>query len=486
MIRRLKLVLFQNISTRQTIAKNAFWLFFGELGSRILRGFLIIYAARVLGAQEWGVFSYAITLAAFFTIFSDFGLSSFLVREASRDSEFRERYLSTAFFLKLGLIAFGLLIIIFVAPLFTKIQEVRSLLPIVGFILIFDGLREFGFSLNRALERMEKEAIIKIFTNFAISLLGFVFLAIASTPYSLAISYLTGSAVGLFLAIFVLRHHLRSLLLHFSPELIKPIISAAWSFALAGFLGGIMLNTDMLLLGWWRPAHEVGFYSSAQRLIQLLGTLSSLLATAVFPSFARFAKRDDAKFRQIFEKTIAILFLIYLPIVFGGSVLGEDIILAIFGEKYVGSVKIFKILLPMLLLSVLNTIITQSVFTYDRQKSFIIFLLLGAIGNVVFDSLLIPRWGAAGAAMATILTQLLAGIFIWRIQKGINHFSLLPYLPRMAAASLIMALGTLFLKFIGVNIFVNIIFSALCYFWLLRLSKEPLLVELQKTIKSLC
>lgn len=484
MLNKLKLFLFENINIRQTIAKNTFWLFLSEFASRIFRGLLVIYAARILGTRGWGIFSYAITLTAFFTIFSDFGLGAFLTREATKDSELRDKYLSTAFFLKLIMVVFSLLLIIFVVPFFTKIKEVKLLLPIVGFILVFDGLREFGFSLNRALEKMEKEAVVKVFTNFAISFLGFIFLRANPTPYSLAVSYLIGSVFGLFLTFFVLRFYLKPLFSHFSSKLIKPIIFAAWPFALAGLLGGIMLNTDMLLLGWWRSAEEVGLYSSAQRFIQLLTILLPILVTAVFPSFARFAYRDDAKFRQIFEKTMALLFLIYLPIVFGGFILGEDIILTIFGEKYRGSIRIFEILLPLLILFIPNNLIAQSIFAYDKRKIFIIFLLIGAVGNVIFDSLLIPFWGASGAAWATILTQTLAVIFIWRVQKKINDFSIFPYLPKIILASLMMAGEVIFLKFIGVNVFLNVFISAFSYFLILRLLKEPILKEMWKTAKN--
>ncbi|MCL5004783.1 MAG: hypothetical protein M1170_02470, partial [Patescibacteria group bacterium] len=61
MLQKIKSFLFENKTTRQTIAKNTFWLFFGEISSRVLRAAIVIYAARVLGADGWGVFSYAIT-----------------------------------------------------------------------------------------------------------------------------------------------------------------------------------------------------------------------------------------------------------------------------------------------------------------------------------------------------------------------------------------------------------------------------------------
>ena len=114
MIQKITAFLFKNQSVRQTIAKNSFWLSFGEIAGRVIRAAIIIYAARVLGAAGWGAFSYAISLAGFFTIFSDFGVSSILTREAAKNDTFRLKYLSTIFFIKLILAAITLILIIFV------------------------------------------------------------------------------------------------------------------------------------------------------------------------------------------------------------------------------------------------------------------------------------------------------------------------------------------------------------------------------------
>ena len=56
----------------------------GQIGGRLLRSIVIIYAARILGAGEWGVFSYAITFVAFITSFTDIGINPILTRETAR------------------------------------------------------------------------------------------------------------------------------------------------------------------------------------------------------------------------------------------------------------------------------------------------------------------------------------------------------------------------------------------------------------------
>ena len=118
MIKKVKDFLLVNRTTRQTVAKNTFWLTVSNLGGRLLRAVIIIYSARVLGAAEWGLFSYAVSFVALITVFADFGIGPILTREASRTNDplKRSQIVSTTFFLKMALLAIGVLVVIFLAP----------------------------------------------------------------------------------------------------------------------------------------------------------------------------------------------------------------------------------------------------------------------------------------------------------------------------------------------------------------------------------
>src|SRR3989344_3595090 len=93
--------LFKNIALRQTIAKNTFWIFVSQIGGRLIRAGIVIYAARIIGPTEYGVFSYAISLAAIFSIFTDLGLDTAILRQSSMYPERRDYYFSSGFIFKL-------------------------------------------------------------------------------------------------------------------------------------------------------------------------------------------------------------------------------------------------------------------------------------------------------------------------------------------------------------------------------------------------
>src|SRR3989344_9593781 len=130
--------LFENRTSRQTIAKNAFWLGVGQLGSRLLRASIIIYAARVLGAAEYGLFSYALGLAGFFTVFADIGIGQIMTRESAKNPESRSYYFSTAFWIKLVMLIFAALFIIIFIPRLSNVARIEALLPFVALLVFFD------------------------------------------------------------------------------------------------------------------------------------------------------------------------------------------------------------------------------------------------------------------------------------------------------------------------------------------------------------
>src|SRR3989344_5132264 len=167
MISRLKELLFQNRSTKQTVAKNVFWLSFSEVATRFIRGVIVIYAARILGAAEFGVFSYALGLAGLFTIFSDIGIIQILTRELAQKPEERDKYFATAFAIKFVLLIGTALAIALFAPLISIATAIK-LIPLMALLVFFDGLRDFSLAFFRALEKMEVQAFVTLLTNIVV------------------------------------------------------------------------------------------------------------------------------------------------------------------------------------------------------------------------------------------------------------------------------------------------------------------------------
>ncbi len=486
MLKKIRSFLFENKTDKQTVAKNTFWLAVSNFGGRALKAIIILYAARVLGTAGYGVFSYALALAGFFTFLLDPGVNAIVMREIPKaaSEENRLRVLATTFVMKIVLIAGAVLIVFFVAPFFSTLPGAIALLPIVAFIIAFDTLRDFFSSFIRASEKMEWEAGIFLFTNLAIVIAGFFFLMHAQTPFALGLGYSIGTVLGAIAAVIVLRKRLAHIFSYFSAGLIRPIVASAWPFAVTGALGILLTNMDVLIISWMRSASEVGIYSAAIRIIQVLYLIPAILQISALPILARLANKDNARFRAALERAVGLIFLVSIPLAIGGVILGMQIMGFVFGAAYIPGSLAFKILMITMIVDFPAGIISSAIFAYDHQKSLIIASLIGGVMNVIFDILLIPSFGMAGSAFGTLLTQILVNWYLWGVMKKINYFEAIPKLKRIIAASVIMGILTTLFFVLGMNVIVNVILSAATYFLLLHFFREPLEKEIFSVFRS--
>ena len=482
---RVRTFLFKNQTNKQTVAKNSFWLTVSNFGGRLVKAGVIVYGARILGTSGWGVFSYAITLSGFLTLFMDPGLNNIIMREIGRaDDEKRHTLFSTTLAMKIVLLLAGVAVVIFIAPHFSTLPGAKALLPIVALILGLDTLREFLTSYARGMERMEFDAAIFILTNFGILVLGFIFLTLAKTPAALAWAYVGGDILGIALAVFITRTFFKKISRYFSPRLIIPIIQSAWPFAVTSALALLLTNTDILIISWIKNASAVGIYSSAIRIIQVLYLIPTIFQFSTLPLFARFANKDDApKFRGALEQTIGLIFLASIPLAIGGVILGAGIMSFIFGSAYAAGGTSFKILSVGLMFDFPAVVISSAIFAYNRQKSLIIAAAIAGGINVAFDILLIPHWGINGSSTATLIAQIASNWYLWHMMKKINYFTVLPSLKKIGIASIVMAIVIGALYVFHANVVIAIIVGALIYFGMLRLLREPLLIEIKRVLK---
>jgi O-antigen/teichoic acid export membrane protein len=482
MFSRIKSFLLDNKTTKQTVAKNTIWLFIGTFGAKAIKASLVIYAARILGANGYGVFAYALSLAGLFTIFIDFGINAVITRESTRDLSSQNKYFATAFAVKIFMLLTVMAIIFLFAPLFIKQREVLALLPVVVFMVGLDGFRDLGASLARAWEKMEIEAVIQVFTNLMVVVAGFVALNYSATPKSLSVGYTIGIGLGTIAAFYPFRRYFKNFWQSFSKGLIKKMLLASWPFGMLGVMGAIMLNTDTIMIGWYRSLSDVGYYGAAQRIVMLLYILPGLITTSLFPSMARLIG-DKEKFKNILERGLSLMSLIAVPLTVASIVLSKDIIYLLYGTQYLPAVNMFRIMNLTYLPLFLSGMFGNAVFSLNKEKKLIAYVLLGVFGNFLFNLLLIPFWGAEGAAMSTVINQTIITLYlIWVLKKEIP-FKVLHQIKKVTAATIAMAILIIAFKILNLNLYLIVACGLIVYFLALYLLKERSLSEMVKLIR---
>lgn len=477
MLKKTKNFLFKNSNTKQTIVKNFFWVSFGVSLSKILKSIVIIYAARILGVEGYGIFTYALSFAAIFNIFSDIGLSNLLTRDLIKKDD-KKSYLATALSIKIILSLATIIFIGFVSPMFTNIQAAKDLMLVTAILITFDGLRNFLFSIYRSENKMQFEAILEILTEVIITIACITVLFRNPSVINFSLAYMVASGIGFIVTIITTGKYLSNIIKNFKKQLLLPIIKSALPFTVVGIFGVLMTNIDSVIIGFLRPVQDLGLFGAAQRPISIIYLIPGFMYTALLPFFSKFAN-DKEKLEKFTQKSIIISLGLALPIVIGGMILAKPIINVIYGYNFIGSAKVFSILLITMIPIFPGTILSAILLAKDKQKVFIKSTFYGAIINIIFDFLLIPKYGIEGSAWATVLSQFVAnGILFYTVNQEMS-LKILNKLKKIILSLLIMTIFVLIFKMYSLPLLFIFLSSALTYFISLMVLKEEIIDDIK-------
>ena len=474
--------LLKNNSQKQTVMKNTFWLTASEITSRLLRFGLIIYIARILGAEGWGLFSYTLSLIGISLVISDGGSSLFFTKEYT---EKRGQYIKTILLLKFSLLIATTLLALIVGFFFASLPVSSLIIPVI-IILVSDSIRDFLNTFFRVQEKMEKEAFIKIITNVILIVSSIILISIYKTPESLALGYLIGSISGTLLALIMNISFIRQLKkITRETENKKIYIGRVLEFVipitLTSIVGTIMLHIDTLMLGIWSDAEQVGLYAVAQRILQFSFIIPTLFITALYPTLAKIYTENKENFIVFTKKITTLLFILGTPVAFGGCILGTPLLTTLFGSEYTLSGPAFSWLIigtffifPGFLFQIL-AIITE------QQKKLALNICIIICVTIILNAILIPSYGIIGAAIGTTISQI--GLFF----LNRNLFKEIVLLNNkntrdIFIATLIMILAISFLKEIQVLILIAL--GAIIYGGILFLLKNQTLFSIIDILKQ--
>lgn len=485
-MQKLKDIFFKNTTIRQTLIKNTFWIGVSTTLTKTFRAFIMIYAARLLGTESYGVFTYAMGIAAIFAVFSDMGLSTILVRELAKNTEKVRQYFSTALIVKLGFLAIMTLMMLCVAPLFSRFEQSTTLIPIIALSIVFDSLRNFLYAIPRAENRMQQEAAITILNEiFCIGLIITTFLTHPS-PASLAYSFMIGNAIGLVVAFISVRKYLATIHTYLVRKLILPIIKLTAPFAVLSVFGIFMTNIDAVVLGIFGNEHLLGLYGAAQRPMGILYILPGFLSLSMLPVISKYIRdgRTDSIASLVGTASAASVTLA-VPLIVGGSIVAAPLINVIFGSDYIGAVSTFQILLLTTVFVFPGTIYADVLLAENKQRIFILTGVLGAALNLGLDFLLIPQYGLIGSAIATVIAQAAVNIAFYVEMRKSYRVPIARGFYKTGIASIGMGLFVYTLKLYAVPLLLLIPLAIGVYTSLLFILKDRTILELRRSVRNI-
>jgi len=445
--------------TARRITANFASLLSSQIISKLLQFVIFVYLAKTLGKEDFGIFSLGLALAFLFVIIADFGLSTLIIREVSRDKKSASKYLSNSIMIKLLLSA-----ITFVsAYLFFSIvgysEEVRIIVYIMLGFTLLQSFTDLHYAIFRAFERMHYDAFIKILRMLI--LVGVIFYLIKNN-YGLLASSLAfvGTEIFVLIIAFIITYT-RFIKVSFEFDYIfsKRLLKKSSLFCLSLVFSNLYLYIDVIMLSKMGSIEEVGIYSAATNIVIALIFIPRMYANSIYPVLSRFYVTSKKSLRFAYEKSLKYMSILGIPVAFGIYALSEKITLFLYGEEYSKSIVVLSILAIFLLLKFISPVSGLILISINKQKSRLFSQGIAAVINILLNFVLIPLYGIIGAAVATVLTEIIFtivyGSFI--IRYGFSFKSLNEFIYKLIIAGAIMIFVVSFVENLFLAVFVGIV-----------------------------
>jgi O-antigen/teichoic acid export membrane protein len=387
---------------------NTSWMFTEQI-LRILAGLFVgIYVARYLGPDQFGVYSYAVAFVALFGAFARLGLDGIVVRDLVNHPEERDVYLGTAFWLKLAgaLITLALLAI---AVNFTSNDATTNLYVfIIASGLIFQSFDVVDFHFqSKVLSKYV--AICKLIQLFLSSSLKLYFIFIqADLFWFVLVSLVDQASLGLSLVFAYWRQKIGSFLGHFSIATAQEMLRNSWPLILASIAVILYMRIDQIMIKEMLGDREVGLYSAAIRLSEAWYFVPVIITTSIFPAIVNAKKISQALYYQRLQRLCTLMTWLAIAVALPMTFLADSVVNLLYGQHYLeaGSVLAIHIWGAVFVFLGVASGVFFTVENYTKKSFYR--TALGAVSNVLFNLVLIPRYGINGAAMATVLSQFIA------------------------------------------------------------------------------
>ena len=385
---------------------NTLWIMADKFLGLGVAFLITVVVARYLGPEDFGVFSYVISLVGLFAVAGHMGLAGLVVREIVNKPEERGLILGTTFILKLGSMILGYAALLLYGFYYEGLGSVEFvLIAVLGSTLVLRSIDVIDYwfqSFVQAKYVAISNLIGLTFTSLAKLL--FVFLGLGLSYFILA-NVLQVAALCLALLLFYFtKSDLSFKHWSFSWGKAKELLSQGWLVYLGSIFAIINLKIDQVMLKWYQGAEQVGIYAVAAQISEAWYFIPTAIVASFFPKLIELREKDNKQYQIRLQQLFDVLFLIALGVAIMVSLGGGLLIDVFFGPEYAASAGILVVHIWAAIFIFMRALFSRWILIEDA----LIFSLLtqgfGAIINVLLNYYWIQQYGALGAAYATLLS----------------------------------------------------------------------------------
>lgn len=391
--------------------KNAGWLIGGKILQMIISLFVGVLTARYLGPSNYGLIGYAGAYTAFFMAFCTLGINSILVKEFIDDPEQEGTLLGSSLVLRaISSLASAFVIICIV--FFVDAGETDTILVVAlcSLGVVFHIFEVFNYWFQAHLR--SKITAIATFIAYCITAAYRIFLM--ATGKSTFFFALASSVDYICIAAILLFCYFKSggKKLKFSWNRGKKLLSKSHHFILSGLMVAIYGHTDKLMLKQMIDEAEVGYYTTAVAVCGMWCFILSAIIDSVNPAIMQANHVDDELFKKKNRQLYAIVFYVSMAVSALFQIFAPLVIRILYGEPYLPSVAPLRIVTWYTAFSYLGVARNAWIVCRDQQKYLKYIYAAAAVLNIIMNLLFIPVLGAEGAAIASLISQILTSIVL--------------------------------------------------------------------------
>lgn len=385
--------------------QNAGWIIGGRLLNKALAFLVGILTARYLGPGNYGLITYAAAYTTFFASVCTLGIDSVIIKNFADHPEGEGKTLGTTIILRAVSSLLSAVMIVGIVSVVDRGEPVTvwvvALSTLGLFFQAFDSFKQWFQS-----RLQSKYAAIATVVAYAVT-----------SAYKLLL-LIAGKSVAWFAVATAIDHVIVALFLFaaykknggpafsWSADRAKELLSASGSYIVAGLMVSIYASTDKLMLKQMLGESAVGYYGTAVSLSTTWAFLLQAVIDSVYPSVIQAHKSDADLFkrrnRQLYAMVIYAAAFVSLVI----CLLAKPIVQVLYGADYLPAVAPLRIVVWYTAFSYLGVARNAWMVCENKQKYLKYLYGSAALINVVLNFVLIPQWGAAGAAAASLITQM--------------------------------------------------------------------------------
>jgi O-antigen/teichoic acid export membrane protein len=389
---------------------NTGWLL-ADQALRMVMGILVgAWVARYLGPTQYGELSYVIAFVAFFQVITLLGLDGIAVRDIARNRLESPAILGTVLWLRLviGFICWGASV---AGMAWFRPGDHQSLIltAIVAASLIFQSANTIDLWFQSQTQS-KRTVLAKNIAYLIISGLK-VWLILAKAPLVL---FAVAGLIEMVLSAIALAAAYR-----IYPSLDRwkwdttwagKLLCESWPYMLSELAIIIYMRIDQIMLREMIGEGELGVFSAALPLSASWYFISMMIAQSIGPTIARKKQSDPIVYERSITQLFSLMWWTMLPLTLGIALLSRPMVVLLYGPAFSASAEVLAIHVFANIPVALG--VAQGIWIINEQKNTLSLTktVMGAVSNILLNLLLIPKYGAIGAAVATVASQSISSV----------------------------------------------------------------------------